>query len=214
MTGNVLFDFDGTLFDTYPGIARCVNLALAKMGKPPLPPETLRRFLGPPLYSSMSAYAGLDEDESEEAVRLFRAEYESAGVFESRPYEGLPQLLKKLNAAGVELGVASSKPIASIHILLEKHGMKDCFTRICGADKAERSADKRDLLLGAMTRRDAIMVGDRKFDVEAAKALGLRAVGVKYGFGEEEELVASGADFLAADAAELETILFALVRRD
>lgn len=205
---NVLFDFDGTLFDTFQGISRCINEALVKTGRPPLPLEVLKHFLGPPIFASLKTYAGLDGEEAEETVRLFRQEYESAGVYESRPYDGIGQLLQQLYDRGVTLGVASSKPLGSIEALLNKHDLKKYFTRVCGADKAERSDDKRKLIMGAMIERDAVMVGDRKFDMAAAKALGLRAVGVTYGFGSESELLQSGADALAADAAELKKVLY------
>lgn len=211
---NVLFDFDGTLFNTFDGIARCVNCALQKMGKQQLSDDVLRNFLGPPIHSSMRNYANLSESESETAVRLFRQEYEIAGVFESKPYDGIVQLLSELKQSGVQLCVASSKPIDSIYKLLDKHAMREFFVRVCGADKAERGEDKKDLLMNAMIERDAVMVGDRKYDVLAAKELGLRAVGVTYGFGSAEELLSSGADVLADDSAELKRVLFELLRRN
>ena len=66
---NVLFDFDGTLFDTYEGISRCVNFALCGLGKAPLEEKTLRKFLGPPIFSSFKEFAGLEDELVEEAVQ-------------------------------------------------------------------------------------------------------------------------------------------------
>ncbi len=209
---NVLFDFDGTLFDTYEGISRCVNFALCGLGKAPLEEKTLRKFLGPPIFSSFKEFAGLEDELVEEAVRLFRKEYVAGGVLQCRPYDGLPQLLKEWKDKGVRLCVASSKPQFAIELLLEKFGLKDLFEKICGASGAERDADKSQKVRAAALEKDAVMVGDRLFDMEAAKKVGLRAVGVTYGFGSEKELEAAGADRLAKDAEELKAAVEDLLK--
>ena len=209
---NVLFDFDGTLFDTYEGISRCVNFALCGLGKAPLEEKTLRKFLGPPIFSSFKEFAGLEDELVEEAVRLFRKESVAGGVLQCRPYDGLPQLLKEWKDKGVRLCVASGKPQFAIELLLEKFGLKDLFEKICGASGAERDADKSQKVRAAALEKDAVMVGDRLFDMEAAKKVGLRAVGVTYGFGSEEELEAAGADRLAKDAEELKAAVEDLLK--
>lgn len=208
---NVLFDFDGTLFDTYEGISRCVNVALEKLGRPPLEEKTLRRFLGPPIFSSFREFAKVPEELVEEAVRLFREEYVKGGLMQCRPYDGLPSLLRQLKDGGVRLCIASSKPQFAIEILLEKYNLKDLFEKICGASGAERDADKSQKVRAAALEANAVMVGDRMFDIEAAKKVGLTAVGVTYGFGSEEELKNAGADRLAKDAAELKAALKELI---
>ncbi|MCI8612660.1 MAG: HAD-IA family hydrolase [Clostridia bacterium] len=204
---NVLFDFDGTLFDTYEGISLCVSYALEKLCKPPLGESALRKFLGPPIFSSMRDFAGVEEENVDEAVRLFRERYVAGGVLLCKPYDGIKELLAYLKERGVTLCIASSKPQFAIELLLREHGMTHFFDRICGASGAEKSEDKSKRLREAMTQKDAVMVGDRKFDIAAAKKTGLRSVGVLYGFGSKEELREAGADALAEDTEQLKGIL-------
>lgn len=208
---NVLFDFDGTLFDTYEGISVCANYALEKLKREPLEESELRKFLGPPIFASFKEFAGLEDELIDEAVHLFRERYVDGGLYMCRPYEGLPELLREWKKSGFKLCIASSKPQFAIELLLEKFGMSDLFARICGASGAERNADKSEKVRSARMEENAVMVGDRRFDIEAAKKVGLKAVGACYGFGSKEELLQAGADRLAYNAAELKTAVEELI---
>ncbi len=210
---NVLFDFDGTLFDTYDGVSRCVNHALEAMGRNRLDESVLRRFLGPPIPMSFREYAGLDGEDVERATALFRAEYSERGLYESRPYDGIKELLARLKARGVTTAIASSKPQQAIDTLLKRNAMEGLFDRVVGVSGVRQSPDKSDILLAAASEKDAVMVGDRLYDINAAKSCGFKSVGVTYGFGSEEELKAAGADEIAKDREELERKLEKLLRR-
>ena len=91
-----LFDLDGTLTCSHPGILLCVQRALTEMGKPLPAPENLRKFIGPPLSESFTGLVGLSEEECKEAVRRYRLHYEAEGALKNQPYDGIPQLLKAL----------------------------------------------------------------------------------------------------------------------
>ena len=107
----VLFDFDGTLFDTVEGITKSIQYALAKHGiQEPL--EKLRCFAGPPLVEKFMEVYGVSQAEGEQLVTEFRERYVPIGVYESRPFPGIGELLDRLRGAGLLLGLATSKPQA------------------------------------------------------------------------------------------------------
>ncbi len=210
---DVLFDFDGTLFDTYEGVSRCVNFALKALGKNMLEDSVLRRFLGPPIPMSFREYAGLGGEDVEKATALFRAEYAERGLYESRPYDGIKELLARLKARGVRTAIASSKPQFAIETLLKRNGMEELFDKVVGVDGVRQSPDKSDILLAAASEKNAVMVGDRLYDMAAAKSCGFKSIGVTYGFGSEEELKEAGADMVAANCKELESAIYMLTKQ-
>lgn len=207
----VVFDFDGTIARSGAGIMRSAAYALEQLGKPNPGEETLRKFVGPPLFDSFRGLCGLSEAEAEQAIELYRERYSRVGLFEAEIYPGMAPLLKALKQSGAWVAVASGKPEMFLRRIIDHFGLTPYFDAVVGPDPGNHSADKRAQVRSAMpegaTMDRAYMVGDRRFDMEAAKALGLRAVGVEYGYGSREELEASGADFVAATVADLRACL-------
>ena len=193
-----LFDFDGTVADTGEGIRKSVAYALEKLGCAPLDEATLCRFIGPPLHDSFVEYAGLDDDGAEAAIAAYRERYVDVGLYESRLYAGMAALLRALHRSGAWVAVASAKPTFMLKRLAKHFGIDKYLDAISGTDLGRHSADKRDLLLAALPdgadAARACMVGDRRFDIEAGKALGMAAVGADYGYSVEGELASAGAD--------------------
>lgn len=193
-----LFDFDGTLADTGEGIRKSVAYSLERMGREVPGDEVLNRFIGPPLHDCFVEYAGMTNAEAERAIAVYRERYVDTGLYESRVYAGIAQLLRALHARGAWVAIASSKPQFMLERITEHYGLRDCFDAIVGVGLGRHSADKRDLLLAALPGgadpARACMVGDRRFDIEAAKALGMAAVGADYGYSAPGELAGAGAD--------------------
>lgn len=196
----VLFDLDGTLAASAPGILGSVRHTIDQLGRPQLDEETLRGFIGPSMYDSMQRFCGLSPDLAEKAVAIYRAHYKQAGVLNATVYPGIPNLLRQLKAAGCYLAVATSKPLTSARQVLAHFGLSRYFDRIIGADMERRETGKAALLRDALPARyqRAAMVGDRRFDMEAAKEVGIDAIGAGWGYGTPEELLAAGADVVAA----------------
>ena len=211
MYSYVLFDFDGTVFDTVEGISKSVQYALNKQGiEAPL--EALRCFAGPPLGWSFMDKFGFDEQQATKAVADYRERYIPIGLYECSVFPGLRELLTKLHESGVKLGIATLKPLHMAKTLLEKEDMLRLFDVCCGADPNLMHETKALILSRALKELGAdklssIYVGDTRFDVEGAHECGLKCIGVSYGYAAEGELSKAGADFLAADAAELEALL-------
>ena len=119
----ILFDLDGTLTDSGPGITVSVASALAELGLPAQSPAELRRFVGPPLSASFEEFCGLSGDAVTQAIEVFRKYYFAGGVFNNAVYPGIPELLEMLQAAGARLAVATSKSAKGAEQVLAHFGL-------------------------------------------------------------------------------------------
>lgn len=206
---NILFDLDGTLTDSAPGILNAVEYALRHYGIAEPDRALLRRFIGPPLYDSFSRFYGFDRETALEAVEVYREYYNAAGIFENSVYPGVPEMLCQLKASGKNLLVATSKPEVMALQILEHFDLAAHFSVIAGATLDSSRSAKADVLTyaldraGITDRAGVLMVGDREYDVFGAKALGLNCLGVLYGYGSREELCRAGADALAESPAQV-----------
>lgn len=214
MYKTVLFDLDGTITDSEPGIIACVQHALRQFGIEVEDPKTLRPFIGPPLRDSFRDYFHMTPEEAEQATEFYRQRYAPIGKFECSVYPGIPQLLRRLHETGRTVILATSKPEGFAREILEHFDLLQYFDLIGGAT-LDGSRDTKEAVLQYILdsgrvpdRQDAVMIGDTKFDMIGAAAFSLPAVGVLYGFGSRQELEENGALFLARDAAELERYLF------
>lgn len=223
----VLFDLDGTLTESGPGITHAVQYALHRMGIEEPDRSRLEVFVGPPLNVSFQERYGMSSEESRRAIHYFREVYDKEMVFENRLYPGAKELLDRLCADGVQMAIASSKPIHLVQKVLEHFGIRGNFAVVVGARIEEeldnqagtdhklamvkKALDELRELNGNETPesfcRRCAMVGDRSFDIKGAKANGVAAIGVSYGYGTWQELSEAGADAIAADAKELYEIL-------
>ena len=211
MARYLFFDFDGTLYDTVEGISKCVLYALRKRGLD-APLEELRCFAGPPLDEMFREKFGLTREDSEQAVRDFRERYVPIGLYESRPFPGLKELLQELRAAGKKLAVTTSKPQVLAEELLRREGLYELFDMICGAAEEGSGNAKWQVLRRAMEalgagEEDSVLVGDTKYDVAGALRCGIPCIGVGYGYAAPGELERSGAAAVAEDLAALRTLL-------
>ena len=203
----ILFDLDGTLTDSAEGIVNSVVYALERKGIPYTSKQALRRFVGPPLQASFRDYCGFSEEETMDAVRIFREYFAEKGIYENEVYEGVPEMLRSLSAAGFTLAVATSKPEAFAKQILERFDLAKYFTVIAGASMD--GTDKPTVIRQALSRLNTepssrvLMVGDREHDILGAKEVGISSLGVLYGYGSEEELKKAGADHIVNIPSEI-----------
>lgn len=207
MKDYILFDFDGTVFDTAEGITKCVQYALGKMGIEAELDE-LMCFAGPPLVEMFMQKYGMSEKDALYATELYRERYLPIGWAECSPFDGMHELMQRLRAAGKKLAVATSKPERLARQILEHYSMTDDFDLICGSEFDGTRGQKWEVIdfvlksLG-IEPADAIMVGDRKYDVIGAKKCGLDCIGVRFGYAEPNELEEHGAVYIAETADDL-----------
>lgn len=212
----LLFDLDGTLTDPKVGITTCVQYALKafNIDEPNL--DKLEPFIGPPLKDSFMEFYGMTDEQADVAVEKYRERFKDIGLFENEVYIGIPEMLKKLQKKGMHLAVASSKPTVYVERILEHFGMKQYFEVIVGSELDGRRVNKDEVVSEALRQlfgersveRDKVyMIGDRKFDVEGARAQGVESVGVSYGYGSLAELQEAGADYIVESPGELSYFL-------
>lgn len=208
----VLFDLDGTLTDPKEGITRSVQYALGKMGANVIDLDELIPFIGPPLAQSFQEYYGFSKEEAQQAVVYYREYFTAKGMFENAVYPGIIELLSKLRAANKKLVMATSKPTVFSETIARHFGIFDFFTYIVGSnldgsrvDKAEVIAYALELLAGDKT--EMIMVGDRMHDIIGAQKNQLDVIGVEYGYGGQEELLAAKPTYIVKTVNEMGRII-------
>ena len=206
----ILFDLDGTLTDSGEGITKCAQLALSHFGIHIEDRTQLRCFVGPPLRESFPKF-GVPEERVEEAIAVFRSRYLTVGKFENIPYPGIENLLRTLKGQGHRLYVATSKPESTAVEILDKFALSTYFTRICGASM-DSGRDSKEAVIAYLLELEGreqktVMVGDTAFDVIGAAAHEIPTIGVSWGYGDVDEMLAAGACAIAHTPEELETLL-------
>ena len=212
----VLFDLDGTISDPKVGICTSVQQALKKFGIDVADINTLTPFIGPPLRDSFRDFYHIKPEDMEDVIAAYRARFSTVGLFENDLYDGIPELLKALKENGRKLALASSKPRVFVEKILNHFEISQYFDVIMGSELDGTRENKSEIIAECLRLFDldpdgdlseTVMVGDRKYDIEAANAAGLPNIAVSYGYGSEEELSKAGAMVIAGTVKELENIL-------
>ena len=216
----VLFDLDGTLVDSTPGIWASVRVAAARLGLPEPTPAQLRSMVGPPLEEGFAGAFGLTGEDVDRAVLAYREHYTAgavhgqpptpgtpAAMFDATVYPGVPELLAALRADGAVLAVATSKPEPFAVRILEHVGLLACFATVHGATLDGAVRHKEQVVAAALAAHPdgerAVLVGDRLHDVLGARVHGLPCIGAGWGPAPSGELEAAGAVAVVATPAEV-----------
>lgn len=200
---HVLIDLDGTLTDPKEGIVGCIVYALEKMGValPDSPP--LESYIGPPLQQTFRDICQ-DNVLADEGVRLYRERFTDQGLYENRVFDGIPETLGRLREAGSTLYVATSKPTVYSKRIIEHFDLDGYFKHVYGSELDGTRSDKTDLLAHIMASEniaaeDAVMIGDRRYDIVGANNHAMASVGVLWGYGSKQELSDAGATAICAE---------------
>lgn len=219
-----LFDFDGTVSESAPGIIKSVQYSLRSLGIEETDMDVLKTFIGPPLNVQYRKVYGLTDEQIVTAVTKFRELYETKGILDCRPYPGLDRLFREATEKGKILAVASSKPEPFVEEIVESFGFTDYFTAICGSDIGDElkpkpaGSQKARIIRKALARlaeagvpeedlARAVMIGDTQYDVCGARENDIPCVGITYGYGTREELEESGADSITDSPDGLRKLL-------
>ena len=210
----VLFDLDGTLTDPGEGIVNSVLYALNKYGIKVDDKKSLCKFIGPPLLVSFSTYYGFSEEKSREAIAFYREYYKDKGINECKLFDGIRELLESLKDAGYKVALATSKPELFAHIVLQNYDIHKYFDFIGGATIDEKTRYTKEhvieYVLSNIEEKDRskiVMIGDRCFDINGAKAYNLDSIGVTFGYGSYNELKEANATYIVNTPKEIENIL-------
>jgi phosphoglycolate phosphatase len=207
-----LFDLDGTLIDSEHGITACVKHALGRLEVAEPAHAQLRRWIGPPLRQSFAPLVDHDAQRIEAAIAYYHERFGTLGWREHTVYPGIEQLIERLQAAGHQLAVVTSKPRQHAAPIVAQLPFGEAFGRLYGPHLGSAHSEKATMIAAALADFDAspaeaVMIGDRHFDIEGAVANQVRGVGVLWGFGGRDELEQAGASAIAATPDGLATLL-------
>lgn len=208
----VAFDLDGTLTNPERGLLSAFVYCFKKLGVPYESRESLKRYIGPPLYDEWMKDFGWTFEEASNAVEIFREYYNIYGWWDNEVYPGIAELLSELKSHGKKLVVATSKPEVTAKKVLRLFGLDKYFDYIAGASMNGSEDLKWQILTRALRevgaeKSTAILVGDRKYDAEGAKICGIDSLGVLWGHGSNEELVSAGFEYVSETPGEVLKLL-------
>jgi len=208
----VLFDLDGTLIHSEAGIVGSLRHAFDRLGHAAPPLEELRRWIGPPLRQSFPRVIGDDPARVEQAVAYYRERFDSVGWTEHEVYPGIAELVEGLAAAGRTLAIVTTKMRVQARRIIDHLPFGHHFHEVYGPSGDGQHSEKAQMIARALADfgvapEQAVMIGDRHFDIEGARSNSVRGLGVGWGFGSREELEQAGAEAIAATPAELAALL-------
>ncbi|WMJ22059.1 HAD hydrolase-like protein [Paludicola sp. MB14-C6] len=209
----VLFDLDGTVINSKEGIFNSLYYTFDKLGMIEQDEHKLQQFIGPSIGSSFQNLYQMTNEEAIHAVSIYREYYQSKGIYECEPYEGIEELFLHLKQVNKRIAIATKKPEPFAITVMEHLGLAKYMDAICGSDLNEADNSKAHIiqtaadLLKTNEYNEVVMIGDTKYDVIGAKKVNIDCIGVLYGFGSEQELIKHGAIAIAKDMNELNNIL-------
>lgn len=209
----ILFDLDGTLTDSSPGIINSIIYALKKYDINVYDMTLLRKFLGPPLHESFEKFFGFDKEKSLQAVKYYREYFSTEGLLENEVYCDITDLLQNLKENGKTLIVATSKPQPFTDRIMEHFDLEKFFDFIAGSNMDTTRSKKAEVIEYALSecniidKLSVIMVGDRAEDMIGAQTVGIDSIGVEYGYGTFDELKNAGATYVVKDVKSLKEFL-------
>ena len=218
-TCSVLLDLDGTLVDSQPGILASCTAALRALGHEPGEIHDIKRVIGPPLEEVLTfLLQPYGDDRIDEAVLAYRQHYGEIGLFGSELYPGIGGSLKAMQQAGLRIYLATSKREVFARRILEHLKLTTCFDGIHGSVPGGALDHKPELLAYVVSEHGispahGLMVGNRRHDISGAHAVGMRSLGVLWGYGTRDELETAGADRLIESTADLAPTVLSMLGR-
>ena len=191
----VLFDLDGTIVDSAPGIFHCFEHTFRMMHREAPSREAMRPFLGPPLEETFRDSLGMTGDDLDRAVAIYRAEYAAGGAITAELYPGVIEVVRAVRAAGIPVALATSKVESGVRMVLRHFELDEDFDVLGTASDDDVRSAKADVVRFALDALDeagadisrVVLVGDRIHDVEGAAIHGVDSVLVQWGYGTEDE---------------------------
>lgn len=208
-----LFDLDGTLTDPAPGITASVAYALKKFGITVSNLSELNKFIGPPLVYSFKTYYNFTDEMANRALSYYRERFSAGGLYENEIYPGIAELLESIKSCGGKIILATSKPEEFAVKILEHFDILKHFEFVAGNTLDETRPEKRQVIEHILSTypdissKNAVMIGDREYDILAAKEFSIPSVGVLFGYGSFEELNAAAPDEIAVSVTKLSELL-------
>ena len=203
---NLLFDLDGTISNPVEGITKSINYALVKLGHKKKSSILLSKYIGPSLKTTFAELLGTYHEEVIlEAIAYYRERYFSVGFKENCLYPGVVELLEGFRLEKHRLFIVTSKREDIASSVAEYFEIDKYFDSVNGCDiyLSKSELIRRLLKEEALDPSETVMIGDRKFDIEAGNQNGIKTIGVLWGYGSEDELKAANASNIVRNVEEL-----------
>jgi phosphoglycolate phosphatase len=209
---HIFFDLDGTLTDPKEGITNSVAFALNYFNIKVRDLNELDCFIGPPLKESFMQFYKMSDEDACMAVKKYRERFRIKGMCENKIYPGVEEMLCVLKNAGKTLAVVTSKPTVFSEQIIDHFQITKYFSAVIGSELDGTHSDKSEVIKYALSCLhvhpfEALMVGDRKYDVIGAKQCDVTSVSVAYGYAEPGELKNANSDYIVDDIAGLTELL-------
>lgn len=205
----VLFDLDGTITESAPGIRKCIECTLDEMGYSHPDLSDYSNYVGPPLVNTFNGLCGLPIDKAYEAIVIYRKYYNIHGIENNFLFDGIKEVLDTLKENNIKIAICSSKTEHLAKAVLDFLGITEYFSAVCGSLPDGTRKEKEELIpyaldtLGINDNSKAVLVGDTKFDAKGARLTGTDFIGVSYGYGTIEQMKSEGAINIASNAKEI-----------
>jgi len=205
----IIFDLDGTITDPKVGITKSIDYALNYFGIETNNLDSLCKYIGPPLLNSFQEDYGFSEEMAKIVLSKYREYFNITGIYENKVYSGVEVMLKNLQNKNKKIMIATSKPTDFANRILEHFNLIQYFDFVVGSEMDGRRSNKVDVINYVIEENkitdisEAIMIGDRKHDIIGAKKAGIDSIGVLYGYGDIDELLEAGADYILEKVEDL-----------
>ncbi|OFZ26715.1 MAG: hypothetical protein A2381_17135 [Bdellovibrionales bacterium RIFOXYB1_FULL_37_110] len=214
---NILFDLDGTLTDPKVGITKSISYALNILKLPV--PDNLDWCIGPPLQNSFAQLLGASNPALvQPALKLYRERFVEKGMYENEVYPGIEDFLEKLTDIKFKMYVATSKPEVYAKKIIKHFNLEKYFAGVYGSELSGKDCDKAVIISNVLeyekiSNFKAVMIGDRSHDLIGAKANGMDAIGVLWGYGSKEEFAPENPYAMVKNLMDLEQVIISWSKR-
>jgi len=210
---NIIFDFDGTLVDSRPGVVKAFKKVVKELTSKEIEEQEIVQLIGAPLAQIISILLNTDDEALiREGSNLFKEYYSKEGLYQNIVYPGTKEMLESFRNQSCQLFVISNKINLFMYKILEQHNLKNYFAFVCGTDGIDKQSKKPDLVKYLLThhklmKKETVMVGDTENDIVAAKRNFIYSIGVTWGYGSESNLIKAKADKICHAPLELQQFI-------
>lgn len=210
---NIIFDFDGTLIDSRPGVVKTLKKVVRELAAQEITEQEIVQLIGAPLAQIISILLNTDDKALiKKGSNLFKEHYSKEGLYQNFVYPGIEEMLESLKNQSRQLFVISNKIELFMDRILKQRNLKKYFTVVLGTDGIDIQSKKPDQVKNLLTRhklkeQETVMVGDTENDVIAAKRNLIYSIGITWGYGLESNLVKAEANKICHSPLELEQFI-------
>ena len=210
---NIIFDFDGTLIDSRPGVVKAFKKVVKELTSKEISEQKIVQIIGFPLAQIISILLNTnDQAIISRGSELFKKYYSKKGIYQNIVYPGIKEMLESFGNQSCQLFAVSNKIDLFMNKILEQHNLKKYFAFVYGTDGTDKQSKKADyvkclIIRYKLKKKETAMVGDTENDIRAAKQNSIYSIGITWGYGSESNLTKAKADKICHTPLELQQFI-------